>query len=482
MIEPEPMILPLPRPQYLPMPEAFISALAWKLFSVESVENSSNVTSDVPMARDPKGKPIGLMYRSEGSASRVISVKPTLPVDARLASFETAIRASGLRIEGPSSRLSGAILNSVDGVRIEKSGSQPASPITPAFALLQNLRGVLGVKGPPDMAQILETMFALGSGESSESMPVARMWLEAANHRMKIDPLLSALDAAVDASVLGAPRVAPAHIDVRSDMLSSEFAGTPFEWFASAWRRLTSDEWVEALPARVWVDWATAVLRVATGLGFLWEVAWYETLAQHVLQDSDADWVDVRKRVVQVLPWRSSRSGSIALDVAPLLVGRVHRGDRIRTRITAWKKAHDVAGLSFKEIVTEMRADVELMDDLTGEMGSRTQTGSGKNLWEAVKYALRTRESTSARADYYGLLQSNGRYLTVSPGTEWIAVVASLSCGSPGTSTHVGQVLADLQKLGMRPELGDLIALLERAGMARGSADADQGVIVESAY
>ncbi|KQQ93800.1 hypothetical protein ASF62_06280 [Leifsonia sp. Leaf325] len=103
-------------------------------------------------------------------------------------------------------------------------------------------------------------------------------------------------------------------------------------------------------------------------------------------------------------------------------------------------------------------------------------------MWEAIRYALRTRDAAGPFADYFGVLRQSGRYLTVEPGTEWIAVVASLACEKPGGSTDVATVIQALEEMGLRPELADLVALLERAGLARGSADADQGVVVESAF
>ncbi len=39
----------------------------------------------------------------------------------------------------------------------------------------------------------------------------------------------------------------------------------------------------------------------------------------------------------------------------------------------------------------------------------------------------RSRDSSGPSADHYGLLSSAGRYLMVDPGTEWMAVVASIS-------------------------------------------------------
>jgi hypothetical protein len=478
--------MPLSRPQYVPVPEAFISEMAWKILSVELIDNPNGESSDTPMVKDPDGKPIGLLFRTDGGTSRIIKMKATFPSGTRMDAFVAELNKAGLQTLGPTQGLADAVLNSLDGLRVEKSGNQPASPLTPSIALLQNMRGVLGVKGPPDVAAIIESLFSLGADTAPSSLTACRLWLRAATHRMEIDPLLKALDSAVDNSLLGSRRRNPdppaEGLPEPKDVSSVDYAGTPFEWFAKAWVRLTSDEWVEALPARVWVDWATTVLRLATGLGFLWECSWNEALARRVLQDGEASWEDVRSDVRSVLPWRSSRSGKVALDVAPELRSRVHRSERLRVLIGDWVRKHAGPEESFETVFADMRRDVVLRRDITEELGSSRDTNSGTNLWEAIKYALKTRETNDAHADYYGLLQSTGRYLSVKPGTEWIAVVASLSCEHPGTSTDVGRVLFDLEKMGMQPELADLISLLERAGMARGSADADQGVQVESAF
>ncbi|TFB84297.1 hypothetical protein E3O44_15810 [Cryobacterium algoricola] len=476
----------LPRPQYVAVPEAFISALAWKILHVDRLENSTDNSSEIPMVKDIAGKPIGLLFRTNGGTSRLIKMKQTLPTGIRLVEFVDALEKAGLQIEGGSDLLGEAVLNSLDGVRIEKSGGQPASPLTPSIALLQNMRGALGTKGPPDTAMIIESLFALGASTSPELLTASRLWLRAAKHRMEIDPLLNALDSAVDRTILGSQRVEPpplpAGLPSAESVPEGDYSGTPFDWFASAWLRLTSDEWVEALPARVWVDWATTVLRLATGLGFLWECSWNEAFARAVLKSETVSWGDVRSEVRTVLPWGSSRAGTVALDVAPQLVARVYRSERLRSLIADRLDACSAAASDFGAVMDEMRDDEGFARSLTEALSSNERVGSGKNVWEAITYALKTRETSESRADYYGLLQSNGRYLKVDPGTEWIAVVASLSCVTPGASSDVGRVMADLEKMGMRPNLSDLVALLERAGMARGSADADQGVRVESAY
>ncbi|XAZ32259.1 hypothetical protein AAHB34_05300 [Paenarthrobacter ureafaciens] len=138
--------------------------------------------------------------------------------------------------------------------------------------------------------------------------------------------------------------------------------------------------------------------------------------------------------------------------------------------------------LSADDALKVMRNDEGLRKSLVRALGSKRKISSGNNTWEAIKYALKVRESFGEFADHYGLLAQNHRYLTVEPRTEWVAVIASLSCPEPGGETDVGRVLLGLDELGIRPGLADLIRLLEKAGLARGSADADQGVIVQSAF
>ena len=468
------MILPLPRPQYVAVPEALISALAWRAFEVKLDE-----------------EPVGLVYRTDLGIKqpKTFTLRATEPVTSEsLAEFGEALKDSGVKSQVSPEMLARAVLNSIVGVRAEKSGKQPATPITPGLALLQNMRGLQGAKNPPDLAEILERMYGLGGGGESPRGSMTAQWLQATATRMEMDSLLRALDTAVNGSLLGAPRVDALEdpMDKTAARLagSSVLAGTPYSWLARSWDTLTSRPWVEALPARVWVDWATTVLRLGLGMGFLWEAAWYETIARKLLRHEGpakgqdlVDWL--ASEVGEVLPWKSSRSMTSVRDVAPVLSWRIHRGSKIRGLLEEELKGYP-EGETLAQGWERLVSNAELRSDLTVALGSKEK--GANNAWEAVKYALLTREATGPSADYYGLLRSNGRYMTVDPGTEWIAVVASLACGAPGQESNVRNVMDSLAELGMQPELNDLIALLERAGLARGSADADQAVIVQSAF
>lgn len=469
------IILPLNRPQYVSVPEAFISSLAWRIH-----DHSAKATTE-------DGVALGYMYKSETAGTATLRVKSTAPEGEGLTNYGHQLVAHGLATNAKhESDLAAAVLNSVAGVQAEKSKSQAASPISPAFALLQDMRGFQRTKNPPELGAILETLFRLGLQDGDEKTTAARLWLNAANKRCEIDGLLSAINSATKAALLngGYPELIPGdereEARIPSVELNGLYEGTPFSWFAKAWRKLTSEEWVEALPARVWVDWATTVLRLALGQGFLWEAAWYETVARWILSGKPGSWNEVMEKVPDILPWKSSRSTVAVRDVAPLLSWRVHRGSKIRKILSDWIDSHETSHVNFSAVLAIMADDTDLKASLTQALGSSERVAV--NAWEAVRYALLTRDASGPFADYYGLLRSSGRFLTVQPGTEWMAVVASLSCEGPRKTSDVATLMSSLHELGLRPEAGDLIQLLEKAGLARGSADADRGVIIESAF
>ena len=469
------IILPMNRPQYVSVPEAFISSLAWRVH-----DPRTKVTNE-------DGVPLGYMFKSETSGTSTLRVRSTVPEGEKLQEYGRQLAGYGLATNANcETDLASAVLNSVAGVQAEKSKSQAASPITPAFALLQDMRGFQRTKNPPDLGGILETLFRLGLEEGREGTTASRRWLMAANKRCELDPLLSAINNATKTVLLngGYPERPAGNEGDRpitpDRALGDLYAGTPFSWFAGAWQKLTSDEWVSALPSRVWVDWATTVLRLALGQGFLWEAAWYETLARRILGGGTTTWHEVREQMPEILPWKSSRSSVAVRDVAPLLSWRVHRASKIRKILEDWLEHHGGSEMDFATAVAGMSGDKDLKQALTLALGSGER--SAVNTWEAVKYALLTRDASGPFADYYGLLRSSGRFLTVQPGTEWMAVVASLACDGPGETSDVATLMLRLQELGLRPEAGDLIQLLEKAGLARGSADADRGVVIESAF
>lgn len=467
------LILGLQRPQYVALPEAFVSDLAWRAFP-----------SDVPSLG---GKPVGLRYRSEDQSKKSIAFRATAPKTSdEFLELGLSAHAAGLVGEAPASLVGRAIAESVSGLKAAKGSSQAVSPLTPGLALLQNTRGLFGVANPPNVAEIIEQIYALGAvgtgslGGASDRSATGD-WLSAARHRIKVDPLLNSIDSAVQAVLLDAPLAGERALRP-ADLGIALGDRTPFGWFRRSWQLLTSDEWVEALPPRTWVDWATTVLRLGYGLAFLWESAWYESIARTIIDGrSIEDMNAVLDGMDPVIPWRSARLGVGGRDVAPILVKRSYRAERIRQFLQSGLPEASEADTAV-EGIRALQRDSSVRAVIQEILRTDVRTSSGKNLWEASRYALMIRSTAGGQPDYYGLLRTKGRFLTLEPGTEWVAVAASLACGRPGSMSTISDMLRDLSDMGIRPELADLISLLEEAGLARGSADADEAVLIQSAY
>jgi hypothetical protein len=458
---------PLARPQYVSVPEGFITALAWHYFDTDEV------------AGHKLGRGIGLRYRGDALKKKVTYVI-TEPEVSDLDEFGKDLLQSGITVEAQPRDLASAVTNSLLGIRAPKGTFQPISPLTPAMALMQNMVGIQGAAQPPDLSGILETMFSFGLPNSEDQRSASKLWASACETRLGLDPLLKTLSRSLEKNRFSLG------IQVKDrGPVNREFAGIyesgPFSWFVSAWSNLTSPAWTAALPARVWSDWACTVLRMVFGMGYLWEAAWYEVLARRILQPQAATWDEIESNLEDLLPWQSSSSGVQSRDVASRVKWRIHRSYRIRETISKWivdkgMQEHDV-----DDVLSAMGQDAELRYQLRGSLSSNSTPAD--NALEAVRYALMVRESRGQFADYYGLLKSRGtRYLVPEPGIEWLAVVTSLASQTPGASIHLADVTLALEMLGTRPDRQDLVMMLEEAGLARGSADADQGVSVATAY
>lgn len=482
------LLLPFNRPEYFSVPEALVSALAWNAYEAKPEARPAGVSASGLKSANI----IGYMYQTTPRELASLSLRATRPQGEALRRLGALLKSEGgLSTEADEEILGEAVAASVLGIRIEKTGNQPASPMTPALALMQDLRGIMVKKGPPDFARIIEAMFAVGH-RSAPDQSATRLWSDAADARVKSDPLLRAIDSAMMTAVLNNSYVRREKISPRRDERGEDlnpagwaglFPSTPFEWFSDSWRSITSPVWVESLPARVWVDWATTVLRLGIGLGFLWECAWYEKLGDVIQRDAVPEtFAELVASVPMPLGWKSSRCSISVRDVGSSIKSRIARGERVRgflrDAISASGSAVSTDALVF---LRDLAGDPDSVEELRRRIKDGKETG--RLIGETVKYGLQVRESSGPFTDYYGILKTHGRrWVVIDPGTEWIAVVASLACGLPGKATNVGRVLEDLSRMGMRPELGDLVELLERAGLARGSADADYAVIVESAF
>jgi plasmid maintenance system killer protein len=182
--------------------------------------------------------------------------------------------------------------------------------------------------------------------------------------------------------------------------------------------------------------------------------------------------LDVRSRNVQ----QEIRSGlTSGFHVKELIVDEFNRREDLRV-----SPIHEVFEF-FKQEEVQNR----LRSKLTKSY-SDTRKSTLTHRWDAVDSSLTVRDTRGAEADHYGLLarmgQNTSSFRVVEPTTELIAVISSLTCKEPGAECRVGDIRRELRKLGLRPSVLELVANIESAGLCHAVADADDSLVVRSAF
>jgi hypothetical protein len=380
------------------------------------------------------------------------------------------------------------------------AAGKTAVPITFHSALLQNARGVMGVDNPPNFSFIFDSLYSLGGHDPEET--ASGLWQKAIKHISPVGTLAN-LDAAIQNGLkpYPDPNEESGNSSPETDRLPrapawfhSAKASSPFHWFHDTWKKLTGEDWRNALPARRWCDWATCVLRTALGTCYLWEANFYRELAGGLIESSLEPETVQRKaisRSIPMLTWKH-RGPISTRDVASHLKSTVHVG------LNAMKFLKDELIEQFEELAElDSNTSDGLIDWITrcrsvvdNRMKSRLERalrepyeGRHKNTLETIRYSLLCRAPLGSHADHYGLLAKRGsRFSIVEPSPEWPVVVASLACPSPGVPTRLGDVRRKLRQLGLAPSHSTLIYTLESAGMCQSSHDADDAIEVNPGF
>lgn len=450
----------LNRPEYVASPEALLTSLAWGDQEALQADGSS-----VALTYDREG--------GGGSSRNLVARRTRTPF---VAALET-LGATGTDIERRERPyFADAVANSLVGVVSAKSQVRAAIPITPAVGRLQNIHGLMGKANPPSFDVILEQIYALGGGSHPSC---TSSWSTASALRIQSDPLIGLFDEAAAAAVEVQPRSAKGDVPgVRPG--EGPLTAGPCVWMAQNWDELCREEWVQSLPTRVWTDWATTILRMGVAFSFLWEAQWFLALGRALLETGQGGSSPQVPR--DLIRWAVSTSDDGQRNVAPELKSVIERGNASRAWLSELRgEVGDQPLGEVRRMLHEPSRSAH-REELREAIQVRRR-GSANNVWEAVKYSLVYREVNGPNADHYGLLRSvNNRSLYLDPGTEFLAMVASLAVSRPGGEGNVGQVMDSLAGLGIRPRLSELVDRLELAGLAHGSADADQGVSVSSAF
>ncbi|WP_172511687.1 hypothetical protein [Glutamicibacter mishrai] len=466
-------ILPdLPRPQYMVAPEILLSSLAAHAYG----------------SGDRSSKEIGRTYKKNDPDLHNSTVKEYYPRDqVQLAEFDQSLRDNGFvtsKKGGIDSAylVADAVRHSVLGTKSLRSNTQAAAPLTPSLALTQNLAGMLNKQGPADIGKILDTIFHLGAPESYTGPAAHTLLKQAYEYRLNGNQFLEVIDRSTSESLLKYELLPKPDKLIEGKREWSElFHDTPFRWFHDNWLKITSAEWCKSLPARVWVDWATTVLRLGIGMSYLWEASWIHAISGYIQRGKANEnfLLEIKESMLPPLPWESEELPVSMRNVSSILKHRVKSAHALRDVFLGSRKSLSVE--ECQRLAQEYDSNEALQVQIMTSLKPAERTG--KNTWEAISYTLAGRDSVGEFVDYYGLLRRRGsKYLLPSPGVEWMTVAASLTCDRNRRSCDAGEVLDDLQLLGARPRLQDLIGYLEAAGLARGSADADRGVRVERAF
>lgn len=471
-------LMDLRRPQYPSSPEILLSALAWSMVGrAESTQSQ------------------GLIYRRHGTRKRGVVINETFPAGAVLEQYRQGLIKAGLHdIDGElTTDEARACALALEGLTPEKGAGTASSAIGIGAALLQDPMGGLAVANPPNFANLLNTMYALGGGAG---MTAAERWYAAAE-RYSSDTKLAAIEAPLVKSALAAFMADPNWPieEARSDESSIPRAvpvwwqreildasiGTPFSWFRGSWDRLCSPAWYETLPARRWTGWAVCTLRTALGFSFLWEANFYSELARGVL-DSERDVAHVVQRAISppgpLVPYQR---GSVSqMDVMPAI-------RRILSTGVACRKAIEAAAHEAPSETSGLQQFIEWLRKrdstaLSAALAGNGDTGGLPNLLETVRYSLLERGSTSER-DHHGLLKVVSRRFThVSPGAEWIVVMSAMANPEPRDALRLGDVQRSLESLGFKPRIDFLLAELEKAGLCATAADGDEGIEINLGF
>jgi hypothetical protein len=226
------------------------------------------------------------------------------------------------------------------------------------------------------------------------------------------------------------------------------------------------------------------LLRTAVALSYLWEASFLTKALEALRLANAGDRESAREQLQAFLTVATEPLIRIEgpdlppsqKNVAPAVRGLLARGEEAREILSGIEVPEDNHEVSS---VTSSLLNITVKDDLEAPEHRKVP----KNLYEFIRYLLLARGIESGdQSDFYYLARTDGRNLWIEPGPEWLVVVASLCATKPGTDCTVREVLQDLRTMGVRIERRVLVMLLERAGLTTDSPDADDALVVQSAF
>lgn len=502
-------LLPLPRPEYAKQTEALLTDLLWRSPGSSLTDTGAGgYFEDLARARrgtktqDPRRL---VARKTHGGSAKALETYP-IALGTPLAGLIDQVP--------PGLKPMSVILESILAPRARGDKSLACAPITPDVVALQTLHGMVNKDSPANQARAIEVVGWLGGSPGTGH--VASTFLNSLIAEHSGDALNRLVTCALRAmaqhvwSELGAgidnwrpwPTVRPVATDGQAHPLAAQYF-TPFRWFWKKWSNLCDpgNGWRAALPARRFTDWSLCLLRTGLAFAYLWEAEFFRLLHRAIVDNRDMPNIgEASSLAVKNLVQNGARLASIEpVDVPPseknswpaletlLMQGYLAR-EAIEDAIEECPHYVDLSTVDPRDLADRIATWTTEFSRLgAGSLEARLEpeSNTAKNTREFVRYLLVPRASnddTADQADFYYLARSNQRNFWFEPGPEWLVVVCSLLSGRPRGHCTLGELVDDLASLGIHNERSVLVRLLEEAGLSTDSPDADNALVIRSAF
>jgi hypothetical protein len=503
-------LLPLPRPEYAKQTEALLTDLFWR-------SRGSSLSGD--SATEGYFDDLARAQPAAGHDPRRLVARKTHGGSAK--ALETYLIALGTPLAGvidrvpPGLKPMSVVLESLLAPRARGDKSLACVPITPDVVSLQTLHGMVNKDSPANQARAIEMVGWLG-GSSGEGH-VASILLNLlraeppgdALHRLMANTLQAMAQHVWGELGTGVenwrawPAIEPVPPVVGSVHPLATARFTPFRWFWTKWSNLCdpANNWRNALPARRFTDWSLCLLRTGLAFAYLWEAEFFRLLHRAVVE-SRQNSSEAAAAVLAVTSF--IQDGARLASIEPVNVPPSEKN--VWPPLEALLMQGNKARQALEDALADQPQDLDLSTVQAGTLPGRLATwisefstqgaaalearlepeaNTAKNTREFVRYLLIPRisdDDTADQADFYYLARSNQRNFWFEPGPEWLVVVCSLLAGRPRGHCTLGELVDDLASLGIHNERSVLVRLLEEAGLSTDSPDADNALVIRSAF
>ena len=435
----------------------------------------------------------------KGSPPKQIKQTKPLPNDLSYEQLKKEFSKRYDICELESQNLVEVLLSEVKTSTTKISERMAAVPLNLQLALMQNLRGLTNQSNVPDIALKLEQINHLGDGketvvnqlldayQSSNGLP---QWLNEATEIILPKELRMVLDLVFQEEM---PFLESGLSFRKPKWLKNLSSRTPFHWFASSWKNLCHGGWINEMPRRRWVDWATCLTRTAIGMTCLFEMYFYHRLYSALLSDNspESELEKIYKESQSQFIWDNRRERSIQninFTIRQSVKSGVHCMQKIKELPEKYSgfptlSEFDNCSNGLTEWLTTARSRIQDHRSEFEKVVSDIKEPNSSKLHNAIRCLLENQGDDRSIDLYYLIKTSESKpQKWIDPGQEWLVTIASLCSEGPGQSSNLKELYEALLSIGISSPPYTLIEKLESYGLCRSSHDADYAIEIQPAY